>query len=253
MAWQALADELTPARSLARVDAATARVSTNVTVVGTLLTGLGIVAARLPTGGGAGRYLALTAVVSAVLAVACALTAQILTIHRGMNTNNLVAVKAWYRSQFRRRAQAARAATVLLLVAVLLAGVTAAITILDTQRNPPMLAISQSRTASAAGAGSASPAGVTLTVDIAFHDLAAGATATVVITARDSAGTSVLARAAMTRGADGVAIRSLTVSGVPSDAVIDVTASGGNQSCRAGLDLARTAPPDVACRPVDHA
>jgi hypothetical protein len=42
LAWQALAEELTPARSLARLDAAAARVLTSVSVVGTVLTGLGL-------------------------------------------------------------------------------------------------------------------------------------------------------------------------------------------------------------------
>jgi uncharacterized membrane protein YedE/YeeE len=116
LAWRALAEELTPAKSLARVDAATSRVVSNVTVVGSLLTGLGLLAAGLPATDVAARSLAVAGAVAAVLAVACALTAQILSIRRGLNTNNLLMVKAWYGGQFRRRAYPARAATVLLLV-----------------------------------------------------------------------------------------------------------------------------------------
>ena len=48
-AWAHLAAELTPARSLARIDTVTARAVTTITVVGVLLTGLGALAAGLPT------------------------------------------------------------------------------------------------------------------------------------------------------------------------------------------------------------
>jgi hypothetical protein len=44
-AWQDLAAQLTPANSLARIDAVTARAVTTITVIGTLLTGLGALAA----------------------------------------------------------------------------------------------------------------------------------------------------------------------------------------------------------------
>ena len=53
--------------------------------------------------------------VTAALAVACALTAQVLTITRHLNPANLADVQAWYRRQFTLRAYTTQAATVLLI------------------------------------------------------------------------------------------------------------------------------------------
>lgn len=64
------------------------------------------------------------------LAVASALAAQVLTITRRLNPNNLADVQAWYRRQFTTRAYTTQAATILLIAAGLLAGATAATTIL---------------------------------------------------------------------------------------------------------------------------
>jgi hypothetical protein len=246
-AWQALADELTPAHSLARIDAATARVLANVTVVGTLLTGLGLLAAGLPGPGGAARALALAAVVAAVLAVGCALSAQVLTIRTGLNTNNLAEVKEWYRGQFRRRAYPTRAATLLLLTAILLAGGAAVVALVGRDEARLALSVSQIDDPSPA-TGSPPGGGTTLTVDVAFHARTAGGTATVVVTATGSGDTAVLARAALTAGADGTATRTITIRQVPRDAAVEVTASGGRRQCRASWDAAAAAPPDVTCR-----
>jgi hypothetical protein len=69
-------------------------------------------------------------VITATLAVACALVAQVLTITRRRNHASLAAVQAWYRHQFTTRAYATQAATVLLIAAALLAGGTATTAIL---------------------------------------------------------------------------------------------------------------------------
>ena len=115
--WAALAGELTPAKSLARIDTVPARAVTTVTVVGLLLTGLGAFAAGLPSGlGQPALGLAVASVVTAALAVA-ALTAQVLTISRGLNPGDLVQVRAWYHRQFDLRAYPTQAATLLLLAA----------------------------------------------------------------------------------------------------------------------------------------
>ena len=131
-AWAALAAQLTPASSLARIDTVTARAITTITVLGTLLTGLGALAAGQFTASAAAQDLAAATVATAALAVACALAAQVLTITRGLNPANLADVQAWYRRQFTLRAYATQAATVLLILAALLAGATAATTILTT-------------------------------------------------------------------------------------------------------------------------
>lgn len=247
LAWQALAEELAPARSLARVEAATGRVLTSVTVVGTGLTGLGLLAAGQATANATAAGLALAAVVIAVLAVACALAAQVLTVRRGLNTNDLVAVRAWYRSQFRRRAYPARAAGVLLLVAVLLAAGAATAALVGPNRAGMALAVSSSVPASGSAADAAT---VSLTVEVTYRGLAEGTTATVLATATRSGATTVLARGAVTPGPDGTAARTLTVGDVPGDAVVDVTAAGGGRRCDAVLDVAGSAPPVVRCRAV---
>jgi hypothetical protein len=56
----------------------------------------------------------------------------VLTITRHLNPNNLLEVQAWYRRQFTLRAYTTQAATVLLIAAALLAGATAAATILTS-------------------------------------------------------------------------------------------------------------------------
>jgi hypothetical protein len=113
----ALADELTPAKSIGRLDTATARVVTTVSVVGTVLTGFGLLTAGLPAIEGGSRVLAALSVVLAFLAVLCALSAQVLTITRRLNTNNLKEVERWYLRRFLVRAPVARAASVLLVLA----------------------------------------------------------------------------------------------------------------------------------------
>ena len=131
-AWAELAARLTPAASLDRIDAVTARAITTITVLGVLLTGLGALSAGQLAHHGAARDLAVAAVITAALAVACALTAQVLTITRRLNPANLIEVQAWYRRQFGTRARATQAATILLILAALLAGTTAATTLLTT-------------------------------------------------------------------------------------------------------------------------
>jgi hypothetical protein len=111
-AWAVLAADLTPARSLARIDTVTARAVTTVTVIGLLLTGLGAFAAGLPTAlGEPATALAVATVITAALAVAAALTAQLLTITRRLNPANLSDVRAWYHRQFDLRAYPTQAAT----------------------------------------------------------------------------------------------------------------------------------------------
>lgn len=141
LAWAALAAQLTPAASIARIDAVTGRAVSTVTVLGLLLTGLGALgASQLAGDSPAATALAVAAVIAATLLVACALTAQILSIRRRLNPANLIQVKAWYHRQFTLRARATQAATILLIIASLLAGATAATTLLTAPTPTPMLA-----------------------------------------------------------------------------------------------------------------
>lgn len=135
-AWADLAAQLTPAASIARVDNVTSRAITTVIVIGLLLTGLGVLGAdQLASDSPAVTALAVAAVLTASLSVACALTAQVLTVSRRLNTADLEQVKAWYYRQFTVRAYATQAATILLILAALLSGATAA-TILLTAPAP---------------------------------------------------------------------------------------------------------------------
>lgn len=72
----------------------------------------------------------MAAPIAAALAVACALAAQVLTITRHLNPANLIEVQDWYRRQFGTRARATQAATILLIIAALLAGATAVASLL---------------------------------------------------------------------------------------------------------------------------
>lgn len=130
-AWADLAAQLTPAASMTRIDTVTARAVTTITTIGLLLTGLGALGAdQFAKDSPAASALAVAAVIVASLSVACALTAQVLTITRRLNTADLIQVKAWYHRQFTLRARATQAATILLIIAALLAGATAATTLL---------------------------------------------------------------------------------------------------------------------------
>ena len=130
-AWADLAAQLTPAASLARIDAVTSRAVTTITVIAALLTGLGALTAGPLAPGSPARGRAVAAVITATLSVACALTAQVLTITRRLNPANLADVRAWYKRQFETRARATQAATILLILAALLAGASAATSLLS--------------------------------------------------------------------------------------------------------------------------
>lgn len=145
--WADLASQLTPAASLARIDTVTARAVTTVTVIGLLLTGLGTLAAGQFAQHGAARVFAVAAVITATLAVACALVAQVLTVTHKLNAEDLVQVQAWYEGQFGFRARATQVATILLILAALLAGATATATLVTNAQ--PAKAASHTHTGKA--------------------------------------------------------------------------------------------------------
>ncbi|HTS95754.1 MAG TPA: hypothetical protein VMI33_03970 [Streptosporangiaceae bacterium] len=233
--WDEFAAELTPAKSLARVDTVTARAVTTITVVGLLLTGLGALGAGLLADNGAARGLAVATVITAAVAVACALVAQVLTITRHLNPGNRAEVRAWYRRQFNARAYPTQAATVLLLAAALLAGATAAVTLAATPPATPAVSVTQT--------SPASPGTGQVTVTVGFSGLGPGQAATVTVT---SAG-RVLARAVATPAADGTATVSLTATRPAAGQPVIVTARDPGQSCRATLP-GGSVTPAVTCR-----
>ncbi len=238
-AWAELAAGLAPAKSLARIDAVTARAVTTVTVVGVLLTGLGAASAALPAQPGTARALAAAAAITAALAVAAALTAQVLTITRRLNPANLTDVKTWYYRQFTLRAYPAQAATVLLLAAALLAGAAAATALFTSPPGTPALTITQTPGPGGIAVGQQSA----VTVTVTFNGMAPGQPATVILTTPGTAGT--LARAAATATPDGTAAITLTTRLAGAQTVV-VTAADPHQVCQATLSPAR-AQPAVTC------
>jgi hypothetical protein len=249
LAWVALAEELAPAKSLTRLDAATARVVTNVTVVGTLLTGLGILGASLPSVTGWARGLAVTAVVTAALAVVLALSAQVVTVTR-IRTGDLLEVQAWYRRRVRIRGPLTVASTVLLAGATAVGAGAAVVAVLDPPATPPTIAVTRTTTppptAAAAASGvpvangsgtQSAPASMSVVaVEVTLHGLDPGEAATVTVS---SAGIRV-AQAAFTATPDGIAARTLSV-GVPVDVVVAVEVAAGPWTCRATLTPERPA------------
>lgn len=242
--WASLAGELTPAKSLARIDTVTARAVTTITVVGLLLTGLGAFAAGLPSGlGQPALGLAVATVVTAALAVAAALTAQVLTISRRLNPGDLVEVRAWYHRQFDLRAYPTQAATLLLLAAALLAGATAAAALLTGRADTPTLTVTQTLQPGGSGTVTATaPAAVAVT--LTFRGLAPGQVATLTLTAPGTG--RVLARAATTATPGGTATITLTDSRLTAAQPVTVTAAAPGQACQAVLAPARIQPA-LAC------
>ena len=191
-AWQTLADELAPAKSLARIDAATARVISNVSIIGTILMGLGLLTAGYSGTSRSIQFAASLVVAVAVLAITSALLAQVLTIRKGINPNNLEEVKEWYIVQFKRRAYAARTSTLLLILAVAISGVTGILGVLDRERSGSTLAVTQTLTTSEAHPASA---GSSLIVDVTFRRLDPSETAVLTVKATDLQNTRLLAQA----------------------------------------------------------
>jgi hypothetical protein len=117
--WKAAAAELAPEKSLARVATNSKYVIATVTIVGTALTGLGLVGAdTLSTHPQAG-FLAAIAVVLAGAAVVLALSTLVLR-SKPVNLENLAAVRQWYTDEF-DRAKFVRWAGILLVLAVIIA------------------------------------------------------------------------------------------------------------------------------------
>ena len=168
LAWQALADDFAPVKSLTRLDAATARVVTNVTVVGALLTGLTLLGSNLPSVTGAARGLAITAMLLAASAVITALSAQILTVTQ-ISTGDLLAVEAWYRRRINIRGPLTVAATVLLVAAAGASTVAAGLALLGIPDQPPTIAITRTTPLQTNSATSARPQAVgAVTAEVTF-------------------------------------------------------------------------------------
>jgi hypothetical protein len=112
---------LSPDKSLERIDGLARFVFANVAVVGTLLTGLGLLPASAASVGGS-LFTAIAVLVALSLLLALGATAPRLA---WMRSSDLVAVERWYRRQIVRRGTLAIASAAALAAAVSLAAIFA--------------------------------------------------------------------------------------------------------------------------------
>jgi hypothetical protein len=118
--WTAAGRELTPLKTLERIDAKAAFVLGNVTVVGAILAGLGVV------GGTTGQLMGhrgglLTTLALLLLAVLCALGANLPSLATVLNPNDVNAVRGFLTRNIRVRGWLTRIALVCLTAAILVA------------------------------------------------------------------------------------------------------------------------------------
>ncbi|MER7273181.1 hypothetical protein ABT369_01865 [Dactylosporangium sp. NPDC000244] len=235
--WLAAAEELTPARSLARIDERAKQVVTSVSLVGTLVTGAGLVAGTRYDQGGWGRGLAIAAVGAAVLAVVTALGLLLMRPPRlGVALQDVAEVRRIYLGQF-QRAYVAVAAGALLLLALLLAGAAAVVVLAGGPRAAgPELSVTVTGTG----------ADTRVAVRAELHEVAAGATVRAEVTGVPSAGARVVLgrQVIVTRGAGPV---TLVLDAVPAGgyAAVEVLVAAPGRTCTATIGPDAT--PKAAC------
>lgn len=239
--WLEVADLLTPAKSLERNDkakeATTARITTTVTVVGTLLTGLGVLAAGQSTINGSARVLVAIAVAAAAIAVACVLAAQLTDRRKRMNINNLVEVRAWYDRQFDSGRYATLMGTVLVIAAAILAG-AAAILSLSSMSAHPSITITQELVPNKVLSPVHNTQTISINVVVVFRGLSPGEVATVTV----SEVRKVIASSAVTPTPNGTATSTLAVSGIPTSELVTINIEAARQHCRASIGLGNDHP-----------
>jgi hypothetical protein len=152
--WQGLAEELMPAKSLARTaDSAKFLIGT-VAVVGGILTGFGVVGADQLRDSQLGSWMSLTALLAVVVALVLALL--FLRLRSGeINIQNLVEVRAWYAEQA-SRAWMVTTAGALLVIAIVAVGVAGGVTVVARQTQGPEIVLMQTRTSATTGTVSGS-------------------------------------------------------------------------------------------------
>jgi signal transduction histidine kinase len=188
--WEAASAELTPDKSLARVEEKAKYVVTNVGLIGTLLTGLGVLAAtQLPPESPAYPF-AVAAAVLAAAGVILAFFSLLLRITPAVAPGNLTQVEAWYTDQL-RRAGIVRIAGALLLLGIVLAAVAGILAVVNRDPARPVLLLQVS------GEGQK----VKLLSTATFTGLAAGDTLRTQTVGVDTKGRRILLAQAIT-GAD---------------------------------------------------
>jgi hypothetical protein len=222
--WRAAAEELVPAKSLARIDERAKQVVTSVGIVGTLVTGLGLVAGARFEAAGWPRWLAVAAVVCAVLAVVAALGVLLVRFpRRALRLSDVTAVERFYRRQF-QRVYFAIAAGAALLVALLLAG-AAAVGILVG--GPDAAAGGLSVTVSGAGPDAK------VSVKAELPGVARGATVTAEVTGVAGATSAVIGRQVIVTRAAGTVTIALDAVPMGAFTAVEVLVEAPHRRCTA--------------------
>jgi hypothetical protein len=140
--WEAASSELTPDKSVTRINDSARFLIGNVTLLGTLLTGIGLLSANQnPLL--VNRKLVTAVVILATLAVALAFSSTILQT-RNVRLFNLNEVEEWYKRHL-RYARRVQVAGVLLGVAVILAGLAAVSVLAKSPDAHPVMSMRYSR------------------------------------------------------------------------------------------------------------
>jgi hypothetical protein len=142
--WQDAASELTPAKSLARINDNAKFLAGSVTIVGTLFTGFGLLTIDRLRADGLPFGVALVAGCVAVLAVLVALASLVLRM-KTLRISNLREVEDWYKGQLKRGAILAIAGWALTFSIALSAGASGFVLLTD-QAMAPTLSLQLSRT-----------------------------------------------------------------------------------------------------------
>jgi hypothetical protein len=224
--WRNAASTLTPDKSLARVDDKAKQVVGSVTLVGSLLTGLGLIApAGLPLPPVA-RVFAIASVCVAVVAVVLGLSSVLLRFTPALSSGDLVEVERWFRRQF-RRAYLVVAAGVLLLLAVVLAAAAAVVTLVATSSPDPLIVLQVGRTG----------ADLQVSVRADIDGLSSGGVMRVEVIGMGTRGRTVVARGVARSSGSGstsITVTALKVAGYKTGEVL-VTVPG--RRCTGSLPL----------------
>jgi hypothetical protein len=216
------------------VDEKAKQVVATVSLIGTLLAGLGLIATGQLGAQDLVRWIAIAAVAAAMAAVILAVAALLLRIGRGVAPGNLIEVRHWYDQQF-RRAYLVVAAGVLLLTALLLAAVAAISVILADRSGQPMLAMQVTGTG----------ADATVKAIVQVDGAKTRQPLSVEVSGVGPKGRVILARAVGSTDATGKATVTIESAKLGSARSIELTAMTGDRTCRIVLaaDLAVRTPP----------
>jgi hypothetical protein len=122
--WEEVKALLTPDKSIQRIEEKARFVVSTVTVVGTLITGLGLVLGTRITSTGSGRVLATISVSLAAMAVVLSVGSLVVGGIRSISPANLIEVRRWYAGQH-RRGKVVGVAGLLLILSILFGAVGA--------------------------------------------------------------------------------------------------------------------------------